>query len=106
VSERALAGSRRDEERTKGSLLGGPSDKVGQTVIAQWSRIPANKRARGSRYGAETIGCHEWNEQQTRAVASSQTHSDELTQVLEWVQGEVQEGKSEDEELQLAAGGA
>ena len=37
--------SRSDEEQTKGSLLGGPSDKVGQTVIARWSRIPS-RRAR------------------------------------------------------------
>jgi hypothetical protein len=34
-------------ERTKGSLLllGQPSDQVGQTVIARWSRIPSSKQA-------------------------------------------------------------
>lgn len=33
-------------------------------VIARWPGFPASKRARVSRYGAETIGRHEWNERQ------------------------------------------
>jgi hypothetical protein len=56
-------------ERTKGSLLAtrrtvrpGRSD-CHSAVVPDSQQQCKCKRARVSRYGAETIGCHEWNEQ-------------------------------------------
>ncbi|KAH7086604.1 hypothetical protein FB567DRAFT_550083 [Paraphoma chrysanthemicola] len=52
----AFEDSRSDGETNKG-LAARRTVRHGQTVIARWSRDPASKRARVSRYAAETIGC-------------------------------------------------